>query len=333
MDQQPAPLPHTHQTSVPPPPDCGANPALREPLPWPPSGFDASYFTCITPPYGTRAAPNFANCCDSQVANFTEVHLTSEGPSSCAAYCSVKPDRLLVVDYRASDFHTCLFGGEEADSAVELECWDGQGVVGDLDWEDRFQQEKRDVQHEKRNARPQEDTEAPVSTTTSYDSSFWSSLIAAAATDTAAVSLPVEGITQVSDATTTYDSTTTYDPSFWSSLISAAATDTASITLPTAPGTPVLTTNGTAAATSEASSVTGSFVSVSEISGTNTDSSASSTAGSSSAAATSAADSGSSTTSAGASAPTSGAEARVRVGCGKWMCTGLVLSAVFAALS
>ncbi|GME47465.1 hypothetical protein GTA08_BOTSDO11666 [Neofusicoccum parvum] len=287
MNQQPAHEPQAHLASTQPPLDCGANPALHEPLPWSPGAFDASSFTCVTAPYGTHAAPNFAACCDSPVSNFTTVHLTSEGPSSCAAFCSVNPDRLLVNNYRSSDFLTCLFGGAEEDKDVQLECWDGEGFVGGLDWEGRFLQ--------KRNT--QENTDVP-------------------------------------------ESTTTYDPSFWSSLISAAGTSEISISLPTEGITPVATTpaNGTAAITSDASSATGSFVSVSEISGTRTSSgaSASSAATGSSASATSAANSGSSTSSGSASAATSstsGAGAQYKVGYGKWVCSGLLLSVVLSALS
>ncbi|KAK0665039.1 hypothetical protein DIS24_g153 [Lasiodiplodia hormozganensis] len=304
MDQYPAKLSQPHPTAASPPPDCGVNPALHEPLPYPPTSFDPQSFTCITPPYGSRAAPLFAECCDSPVLNFTTVHLTSEGPSSCAAYCNVKPDRLLVSDYQSSDFYTCVFGGpkEDKDVYVQLECWDGEGFVGDLDWADRFAEKDGDSSNlKKRNA--QENTDAPASSSVS---------------------------------------TTTYDPSFWSSLISAAATETASIVLPTEPMTPVLTTtptataaNGTAASSSDASLASGTFVSVSEVSGTRTstgpaETSASATSGAASSGGSSA--SSSASASAAASSSTSGAGARFEGGYGKWLCTGLLLSVVFASL-
>ncbi|KAH7034253.1 hypothetical protein B0J12DRAFT_703630 [Macrophomina phaseolina] len=286
MNQQPAQLPQSHEASALPPLDCGTNPALHDPLPWPPVSFAAKSFTCITPPYGTRAVPNFAQCCDSPVANFTTVHLTSEGPSSCAAYCSVKAHRLLADGSSSSEFHRCLFGGADADKKTQLQCWDGELVVGGSELQDRSLR--------KRNA--QENTDAP-------------------------------------------ESTTTYDPSFWSSLISAAGTSELSISLPTEPMTPVISTtaaNGTAASTSDASLATGSFVSISEISGTRTSTGASTSRPTgTSASATSAASSGSSTTSSGpaaATSATSGVGAQLKSGYGKWMCTALVISAVFTSL-
>ncbi|KAF4312711.1 hypothetical protein GTA08_BOTSDO11666 [Botryosphaeria dothidea] len=286
MDQQPAQLPQSHQPSALPPPDCGANPALHEPLPWPPGSFDSASFTCITPPYGIRAAPNFAECCDSPVVNFTTVHLTSEGPSACAAYCNIEAHRLQADASGSNDFHTCLFGGADADRDVQLECWDGEGVVGDSDWEDR----------DLRKRSPQDNTDAP-------------------------------------------ESTTTYNPSFWSSLISAAGTSELPISLPTEPMTPVFPTtaaNGTAASTSGASLATGTFVSISEISGTRTSTGASTSRPTeTSASATSAASSGSSATSsetAAAPSSTSGADARSKHGFAKWLCAALLVSAVFGTI-
>ncbi|OJD40663.1 uncharacterized protein BKCO1_100024 [Diplodia corticola] len=339
MDQYPAKLSQPHQPAVPPPPDCGTHPTVHEPLPYPPTSFDPKSFTCITSPYGAHTAPNFAECCDSPVANFTTVHLTSEGPSSCAAYCSVEPHRLLVSDYRSSDFHTCVFGGPEEDKDVQLECWDGEGFVGDLDWEDRFT--KKDGSKRKKRS-PQEEVESSAATTTTYDPSFWSSLISAAETETATPIL-------LTGSSTT--ATATYDSSLWSSLISAAATDTASVGLPVLSTTTTTTAaaNGTAASSGDATLATGSFVSVSEVSGTRSSTGggagATSTgpAGTSASATTdAAASSGGSTASSSASASASAAESSSATGAassaqlkgayGKWLCTGLLLSVVFASL-
>ncbi|KAL0256538.1 hypothetical protein SLS55_008933 [Diplodia seriata] len=328
MDQYPAKLSQPHQWAAPPPPDCGTNPTVHEPLPYPPTSFDPNSFTCITTPYGTHAAPNFAECCDSPVASFTTVHLTSEGPSSCAAYCSVKPHRLLFSDYRSSEFHTCVFGGPEEDKDVQLECWDGEGFVGDLDWEHRFtEKDDSSNKHKKRN--PQQ--ESSTSTTT-YNPSFWSSLISAAATETVTPIL-------LTDSSTTI--TATYDSSIWSSLLSVAATDTASVGLPVLSTTTTTTAaNGTAASSSDASLATGTFVSVSEVSGTRSSTGAASStspAATSASATSDAASSGGSTASSSASAAesssTSGASSTHFKGAyGRWLCTGLLLSVVFMSL-